>query len=72
MPARSSGILFYRRAGGRIEVLLVHPGGPFWRNKDVGAWQILKGEIEPGEDEQAAARREVGRASCRERVSRSV
>jgi len=48
----------YRRAGRSIEVLLVHPGGPFWRNKDTGAWSIPKGEIEPGEDPAAAAQRE--------------
>lgn len=42
-----------------LEVLLIHPGGPYWRNKDLGAWQIPKGGIEPGEDAVAAARREV-------------
>jgi predicted NUDIX family NTP pyrophosphohydrolase len=59
MPARSAGILLYRRAGSTFEVLLVHSGGPFWRNKDVGAWQIPKGLVEPGEDDETAARREV-------------
>ncbi|MEG3089390.1 NUDIX domain-containing protein [Sphingomonas sp. PB4P5] len=59
MPARSAGILFYRRAGSVFDVLLVHPGGPFWRNKDVGAWQMPKGMIEPGENDETAARREV-------------
>jgi predicted NUDIX family NTP pyrophosphohydrolase len=59
MPARSAGILFYRCAGSMFEVLLVHPGGPFWRNKDVGAWQIPKGMVEPSEDDETAARREV-------------
>jgi predicted NUDIX family NTP pyrophosphohydrolase len=58
MPARSAGILMYRRRGDGLEVLLVHPGGPFWRNKDLGAWSIPKGEYEPGEDSEAAARRE--------------
>ena len=48
----------YRRRGGRVEVLLVHPGGPFWRNKDAGAWSIPKGEVQAGEDLLAAARRE--------------
>jgi predicted NUDIX family NTP pyrophosphohydrolase len=48
----------YRRAGKTVEVLLVHPGGPFWRNKDAGAWSIPKGEIEPGEDPVEVARRE--------------
>lgn len=48
----------YRRRAGRIEVLLVHPGGPFWRNKDAGAWSIPKGGVNEGEDVLAAARRE--------------
>jgi len=60
VPRRSSGILFHRRIGDEREVLLVHPGGPFWRGRDVGAWQIPKGELEPGEDPEAAARREAG------------
>ena len=59
MPARSAGILLHRRTARRLEVLLVHPGGPFWRNKDVGAWQIPKGIVAPGENDEAAARREV-------------
>ena len=59
MAARSAGILIYRRVDAGLEVLLVHPGGPFWRSKDVGAWQIPKGLMEPGEDAGAAARREV-------------
>jgi predicted NUDIX family NTP pyrophosphohydrolase len=58
MVARSAGILMYRRRGEDLEVLLVHPGGPFWRGKDFGAWSIPKGEWEPGEDAEAAARRE--------------
>lgn len=56
--AASAGILLYRRRAGTIEVLLVHPGGPWWRNKDVGAWQIPKGAVDPGEEPAAAARRE--------------
>lgn len=48
----------YRRRGGRLEVLLVHHGGPFWRHKDAGAWSVPKGEIEPHEDAFDAARRE--------------
>lgn len=59
MPRRSAGILLHRRAdGGEREVLLVHPGGPFWAKKDAGAWSIPKGEH--GDDEPAfdAARRE--------------
>jgi predicted NUDIX family NTP pyrophosphohydrolase len=59
MPKRSAGLLLHRPMGGHTEVLLVHPGGPFWKNKDVGAWQIPKGLVEPGEDDAAAARREV-------------
>ena len=60
MPERSAGILFHRRAGDGLQVLLVHPGGPFWRNKDQGAWQIPKGLIEHGESAEVAARREAG------------
>jgi predicted NUDIX family NTP pyrophosphohydrolase len=52
-------VLLFRRTAGSVEVLLVHPGGPFWRGKDVGAWQIPKGEIEAGEEPEAAARREA-------------
>ncbi len=48
----------YRLRDGEAEFLLVHPGGPLWRNKDAGAWTIPKGEIEPGEEPLAAARRE--------------
>src|SRR5262245_12697574 len=58
MPQRSAGILLYRRRPGVIEVLLVHPGGPFWAKKDEGAWSIPKGEYAPGEEPLAAARRE--------------
>lgn len=58
MPLRSAGILAFRRTRGTLEVLLVHPGGPFWRNKDVGAWSIPKGEYDPGESAEAVARRE--------------
>ena len=55
----SAGILLFRRVRGRLEVLLVHPGGPFWTNKDAGAWTIPKGEIAPGEDPLACALREL-------------
>jgi len=58
MSSQSAGIIAFRRRHERIEVLLVHPGGPFWHNKDLGAWSIPKGEYEAGEDPQAAARRE--------------
>jgi predicted NUDIX family NTP pyrophosphohydrolase len=54
----SAGILMYRRTVSSLEVLLVHPGGPFWRNKDDGAWSIPKGEMDEDEDAAAAARRE--------------
>ena len=56
---KSAGLLPWRRRGGSLEVFLVHPGGPFWTRKDAGAWTIPKGEIGPGEDELAAARREM-------------
>ena len=58
MPPRSSGILLYRLAPD-IEVLLVHPGGPYWRGKDRGAWQIPKGLVGSDEPPETAARREV-------------
>jgi predicted NUDIX family NTP pyrophosphohydrolase len=58
MPERSAGLLMYRREGGAVEVLLVHPGGPLWKNKDEGAWSIPKGLYEEGEDALAAAKRE--------------
>jgi predicted NUDIX family NTP pyrophosphohydrolase len=58
MPQKSAGILMYRRKGGVPEVLLVHPGGPFWKKKDDGAWTIQKGLHEPGEEALAAAKRE--------------
>jgi predicted NUDIX family NTP pyrophosphohydrolase len=58
MPRRSAGILLYRR-NGALEVLLVHPGGPFWARKDLGAWSIPKGEYEEGDDPLAAALREL-------------
>lgn len=58
MARHSAGLLMYRRRQGVLEVLLVHPGGPFWAGKDVGAWSIPKGEYDPGEDPLAAARRE--------------
>ena len=58
MPKRSAGILMFRRRGAEIEVLLVHPGGPFWAKKDAGAWSIPKGECSEGEDALAVAKRE--------------
>lgn len=56
----SAGILLFRGAGEGIEVLLVHPGGPYWRGKDEGAWSIPKGECEPGEEPRQCALRELG------------
>jgi predicted NUDIX family NTP pyrophosphohydrolase len=58
MPVRSAGILLFRRPAGGLELLLVHPGGPFWARKDAGAWSIPKGEHADGEDALACARRE--------------
>ena len=59
MSRISAGILVYRRAQrAPMEILLVHPGGPFWKNKDLGAWSIPKGEVKPGEDLLATAQRE--------------
>ena len=58
MPTESAGILLYRQHNGSIEVFLVHPGGPFWKNKNAGAWTIPKGEPNAGEDRLAAATRE--------------
>lgn len=58
MPARSAGILLYRRGRGGLEVLLGHPGGPFWRHRDHGAWTLPKGGLAEGESAEQAARRE--------------
>ena len=58
MARTSAGLLLFRRKDHRVEVLLVHPGGPLWAKKDEGAWSIPKGEIESGEDPLSAARRE--------------
>jgi predicted NUDIX family NTP pyrophosphohydrolase len=55
----SAGILLYRNAGKALEVLLAHPGGPFWSKKDLGAWSIPKGESDDGEDLVACALREL-------------
>jgi len=58
--ASSAGILMYRRVGSKLEVLLVHPGGPYWRRRDHGSWSIPKGEMNAGEDAGTAAIREFG------------
>jgi predicted NUDIX family NTP pyrophosphohydrolase len=55
---KSAGILLYRKKSSQPEFFLVHPGGPFWKNKDIGAWSIPKGEFEEGEDPLKAAQRE--------------
>lgn len=59
MAVVSAGVLLYRRLQDVLEVLLVHPGGPYWRSRDAGAWQLPKGEIEPDEAPEDAARRAV-------------
>jgi predicted NUDIX family NTP pyrophosphohydrolase len=58
MPQMSAGLLMYRKSGKLLEVFLVHPGGPFWARKDIGAWSIPKGIIAEGEDKLEAAKRE--------------
>jgi predicted NUDIX family NTP pyrophosphohydrolase len=58
MPRKSAGLLLFRDNGGTLEVMLVHPGGPFWAAKDNGAWSIPKGEFSDDEDPLDAARRE--------------
>jgi predicted NUDIX family NTP pyrophosphohydrolase len=58
MTRRSAGILVYRKRDGGTEVLLAHPGGPFWAKRDAGAWSVPKGEYADGEEAEAAARRE--------------
>lgn len=57
---RSAGILLFRRRDGRVEVLLGHPGGPYWKRKDAGAWMVPKGAVEKGETALDAALREFG------------
>ena len=59
MAKQSAGILMYRRENASFRVLLVHPGGPFWAKKDLGAWSIPKGEYSDGDDPLEAARREL-------------
>lgn len=64
----SAGLLMFRRRDGAVEVLLAHPGGPFWKDRDAGAWTLPKGGIHPGEDPLDAAvrefREETGFAAC--------
>lgn len=59
MRKQSAGVAMFRRRAEGVEVLLVHPGGPFWKNRDDGAWSFPKGEIEDGEDPVTVARREL-------------
>src|SRR4051794_21057651 len=59
MPKQSAGLLIHRRRKDQLEVFLVHPGGPFWQNKDAGAWSIPKGEFEANEDPLSVAQREL-------------
>lgn len=58
MPKTSAGLLLFRETSGGLEVLLVHPGGPYWSKKDEGAWSVPKGEFEEGDNPLEAARRE--------------
>jgi predicted NUDIX family NTP pyrophosphohydrolase len=58
MASKSAGIIAYRTGPSGLEVLLVHPGGPFWHNKDLGAWSIPKGELSADQNLEATARRE--------------
>jgi predicted NUDIX family NTP pyrophosphohydrolase len=60
MPKQSAGLLLFRRKNGNVEVMVVHPGGPFWARKDQGAWSVPKGEFEEGEEPFKAAQREFG------------
>lgn len=68
----SAGLLLYRRRDGALEVLIAHPGGPFFYRRNEGAWTIPKGEVEPGEDPLSAAEREfreeTGFATARSRA----
>ncbi len=66
MTRTSAGILLYRRKDSGLEVFLIHPGGPFFTNKDEGVWSIPKGLLDPGEDPLAAAKREFAEETgCR-------
>jgi predicted NUDIX family NTP pyrophosphohydrolase len=62
----SAGVLLYKLAGGELQVLLIHPGGPFWRNRDEGAWSIPKGVVQSGETPETAAQREFAEELGRE------
>jgi predicted NUDIX family NTP pyrophosphohydrolase len=58
MPKRSAGLLLFKREAGELRVLLVHPGGPFWQERDLGSWSLPKGEYSEGEEARAVALRE--------------
>ncbi|MBD1394786.1 NUDIX domain-containing protein [Mucilaginibacter glaciei] len=66
MPKQSAGIVLYRIVSGQTEIFLVHPGGPFWKNKDDGAWSIPKGEYTDDEEPLLAARREFAEETGQE------
>jgi predicted NUDIX family NTP pyrophosphohydrolase len=68
----SVGILLWRTRDGQLEVLLAHQGGPFWAKKDLGHWTIPKGEIEPGEEFEAVARREFAEETGHEAPNGSL
>lgn len=68
-PPQSCGILLYRRAGDALEVLLAHPGGPYWKQQDYGSWSIPKGVAEHGEAAEAVAAREFAEETGFELVS---
>jgi predicted NUDIX family NTP pyrophosphohydrolase len=72
VPQYSAGILLYRRTPDGVEVLLVHPGGPFWAKKDDAAWSIPKGVVGSGEDPLAAARREFAEETGAEAVGKAI
>jgi predicted NUDIX family NTP pyrophosphohydrolase len=59
MPKQSAGLLIYRRRDNHLEVFLIHPGGPFWQHKDLGAWSIPKGEFTEGDEPLQTAQREL-------------
>ena len=72
MPRTSAGLLPYRRREGRLEVFLVHPGGPFWTRKDTHAWSVAKGEVEQDEDLLHAAHREFSEETGLTLIGREI
>ncbi len=72
MPTRSAGLLLYRAGPDGTEVLLVHPGGPFWAKRDLGAWSIPKGEIDPDEEPRLTALREFAEETGTELADREM